>query len=648
MFFLLGCFGVVSYAQNDSLTRVLIEKADKEPIDTNKAIIYFRIYHLNKGSNPIIAREYISKARTILKDRIQTHPIAYFNSLIESSSISRALGNYNDALTFSNEAFKIADSLNNSMMTSVAYDEKGLLLMHVGDFKAAQECFLKEISIRKIRDPKDSAIFGTYNNLAIIYAQTGQMPKAEEYFRMALQNALKRNHLPSLGNGYNNVGVIKIMQGKFDSVMYYLEKGKEVRKKTNDIPNLSGSYNNIALYYKEKKQYPLALQYADTSLQLATKVQTKTELIEVLDTYYNIYESIGDYKNAFKYYKQRQEIVKEIQNNRIDKKMSEYESSFNLQKKQQELDESQNRLVIKEVEESKQKLKINLMVLVVILAVVGIFMVVSRNKKISRASKTISEQKQLIEEKHKDITDSINYAQKIQTALIVSENKLASRVDNVFVMFKPRDIVSGDFYWFSEKNGFKLLAVADCTGHGVPGAFMSMIGITLLNQIVNEKGITSPAEILNKLRDGIISSLNPTGEISEKRDGMDVALIAWNKQELIYAGANNTAVIVNKDEIIELKPNKQPVGLYEKQEPFTEQKLAMDNIASIYLFTDGIVDQFGGDQGKKVKMKLFKEWLNEIAVLDSVKQKEDLEKKFNNWKKNVEQTDDILVVGIKA
>jgi serine phosphatase RsbU (regulator of sigma subunit) len=646
--FFLGGIAANSLSQNDSLTRALIEKADKEPMDTLREIIFFRIYHLNKNSNPIIARQYVMKANEILRKNIKSHPRAYFNSLIECSVINRILGNYTDALPFINEAFKFADSLNNSALTANAYDEKGLLSMNIGDFKTAKECFLKEIRIRQIRDPKDSTIFGTYNNLAIIYAQTGEMPKAEEYFRLALQNALKLNHLYSLGNGYNNMGVIKIMQGKLDSVMYFLDKGKEIRQKLNDIPNLSGSYNNIALYYNEIKKYGMALNYADTAMQLANKVQTKTELIEVLDTYYKIYEKLDDYRNALRCYKQRQEILKEIQNKQIDKKMSEYESGFNLQKKQEELNQSKTQLLLKESEESKQKLKINLMVLMVLLSGVGIFMVINRNKKISSASKIISEQKQLIEEKHKDITDSINYAQKIQTALIVSEKTLSSKVDNVFVMFKPRDIVSGDFYWFGEKNDYKLLAVADCTGHGVPGAFMSMIGITLLNQIVGEKGITSPSAILNKLREGIISSLNQTSEEAGKRDGMDVSLIAWNKEELIYAGANNPCIVISNNEIIELKPNKQPVGLYEKQEPFTEQKIDLKTVDSIYLFTDGIVDQFGGSDNKKVKVKLFKEWLSEISTYNSARQKSELENKFSNWKKDIEQTDDILVIGIKA
>lgn len=647
--YIILCFAFVSAeAQNTARIDSLVKVADKEPTDTGKVQVYLRIYGLTKNTNPHIAKDYIEKSNALLKNNLKTHPRAYFNTLIECSFINRSMGNYNDALPYINRAFTFADSLNNSVLAATAYGEKGLLLMNVGDFAKAQECILKEISIRKIRDANDSSIYGAYNNIAIIYAQTGQMPKAEEYFRLALQTAIKINNFQGMGNGYNNLGVIKIMQGKLDSVMYYLEKGKAMRHKVNDVPHLSGSYNNYALYYKEIRKYPLALKYADTAYQLASSVAAQHELIEVLDTYYHLYESMGDYKSALKYYIQRQEILNQVQNKKIDRKVSEYQSSLDLKKKEEELNESKSQLLLKEEKESKQKLKINLMILVILLFCIGIFLVVNKNKKISVANKIISSQKQEIEEKHKDITDSINYAQRIQTSLIISERSLKMKVDNVFVMFKPRDIVSGDFYWFGEKNGYKLLAVADCTGHGVPGAFMSMIGITLLNQIVNEKGITSPAEILNKLREGVIFSLNQTNEEAGKRDGMDVSLIVWNKQELIYAGANNPCVVISNNEIMELKPDKQPVGLYEKQEPFTEQKVDLKTVDSIYLFTDGVVDQFGGPENKKVKIKLFKEWLGEIATFDSEKQKTELESRFNNWKKNTDQTDDVLVIGIKA
>jgi serine phosphatase RsbU (regulator of sigma subunit) len=325
-----------------------------------------------------------------------------------------------------------------------------------------------------------------------------------------------------------------------------------------------------------------------------------------------------------------------------------------------ELEKKENEIVAKDLEiaraaevEKKKNYVILATIVVLISLVIVVFSVLRSIKRVKAANSIISsqkrkveEQKRIIEEKHKDITDSINYAQKIQNALILSETTLASRLkNNAFVFFKPRDIVSGDFYWYSEKNGLKLLAVADCTGHGVPGAFMSMIGITLLNQIVNEKGITDTSEILNRLREGIITSLNQTNDESGKRDGMDIALIAWNENELMFSGANNPCVIVRGDEIIEIKPDKQPVGLYEKKNDFSQQKIVLEKNDSLYLFTDGIIDQFGGPKGKKVKLKTFKSWLQEVDISNGGKAT--LETQFNNWIHDTEQVDDILVIGIK-
>ncbi len=636
-------------------TDSLINLAESQKHDTLKLKYYWNIVSINSASNPLIAGQFVTKYRIICEENFRIYYHQYVGALIKLSQINREIGRLSEVVPLINSAMRIADSIGNKKIIASVYSEKGNLFINTGDLKSAQECFLKEIQLLKAVNVNDPDIYGVYNNLGIVYAQSNNLNKAEEYFKQALQFALKLNSYVSLGNCYNNIGIIRMMRGVMDSALYYVYKGKEYREKTNDQANLAGSYNNIASYYKIMKNYRLAIKFADTSYVIAEKIHSKNALTEVLQTYYEIYDEQGNFKEALRYYKERQEILQELQNENVDKKIAEYQSGYELEKKEKELNESKNQLLLKESEEEKQKLKINLLLVILILFGFGIFLVMNRNKKIRAANKIISdqkvkveEQKQIIEEKHKDITDSINYAQKIQTALIISERKLSAKVNNVFVMFKPRDIVSGDFYWYSEKNGYKLLAVADCTGHGVPGAFMSMIGITLLNQIVNEKGITSPASILNHLREGIISSLNPNGESSDKRDGMDISVIAWNQQHLFFSGANNPCIAICKGEIVDLKPDKQPVGLYERQSDFTEQKLQMDELDSIYLFTDGIVDQFGGTDGKKLKLKLFRQWLNEISMLNSLEQKTELETRLNNWMKNHEQIDDILVIGIKA
>lgn len=647
-------FATYSIGQK-SKTDSLIQLAENQNHDTLKLKYYWNIIGINASSNPLIAGQFVTKFKKICEENFAKYPKHYVDGLIKLSQINRELGRLSEVVPLINSAMRIADSLGNKRLIANVYSEKGNLYINTGDYKSAQECFLKDIQILKSINPNDPEIYGVYNNLGIVYAQSNNLNKAEEYFKQALQYALKLNNYVSLGNCYNNIGIIRMIKGVMDSSLYYVYKGKEYREKTNDQANLAGSYNNIASYYKIKKNYNLAAKFADTSYAIAVKIHSKQALIEVLQTYYEICDVQGNFKDALKYYKEKQLLTQELENENVEKKIAEYQGGYELEKKEKELNESKNQLLLKEAKEGKQKVKINLLIVILIVSVAGIVLVINRNKKISAANKIISdqkvkveEQKQIIEEKHKDITDSINYAQKIQTALIISENKLSAKVNNVFVMFKPRDIVSGDFYWYSEKNGYKLLAVADCTGHGVPGAFMSMIGITLLNQIVNEKGIVSPAEILNHLKEGIVSSLNPTGDISDKRDGMDISVIAWNNNELYFAGANNPCVAICNNELIDLKPDKQPVGLYEKNEKFTEQKLIMQGLQSIYLFTDGIVDQFGGTEGKKLKLKLFRQWLVEISGMNSIEQKHNLENKLINWMGKHEQIDDILVIGIKA
>ena len=217
---------------------------------------------------------------------------------------------------------------------------------------------------------------------------------------------------------------------------------------------------------------------------------------------------------------------------------------------------------------------------------------------------------------------------------------------NISIFFQPRDIVSGDFYWFSKQPSSTIFALADCTGHGVPGAFMSIIGINILNTIINEKGLKQPALILNELKNGIINSLNADAE-SDKKDGMDVALISFNQTELNFAGANQSVYILRNKELIELKGNKQPIGLSDNTKDFTEIKFNLLKNDRIILFSDGLVDQFGGQDGKKLKSKNLKLWLIDSADLSLEMQKELIAKKLNTFKENYEQTDDITLAIIE-
>jgi serine phosphatase RsbU (regulator of sigma subunit) len=272
-------------------------------------------------------------------------------------------------------------------------------------------------------------------------------------------------------------------------------------------------------------------------------------------------------------------------------------------------------------------------------------------------SNLVIKQNDVLSLKNKEIQESIRYARRIQRKLLKFDENVEALFPGSFVFYSPRDIVSGDFYWFSVKENKVFGACGDCTGHGIPGAFMCMIGITLLNEIVNEKHVEQPDEILNQLRSGIIKALKQTDDPGDSKDGMDISLVSFNKPKRIlqFAGANHNAIIIRNHSIIELKGDKQPVGIsYSAPKPFTLHEISVLEQDHLYLHTDGFPDQFGGagtgkkgKSGKKFKHKNLKNLLLEIHHLSAREQHEILQSRLKDWRGDIPQTDDVLVIGTR-
>lgn len=264
----------------------------------------------------------------------------------------------------------------------------------------------------------------------------------------------------------------------------------------------------------------------------------------------------------------------------------------------------------------------------------------------------VAERTKELAEKNRDITSSIEYAKRIQEAILPSKDLIYSKLKNAFILYKPKDIVSGDFYWFGERNNYKIIAVVDCTGHGVPGAFMSMIGHNLLNQIVSEKGLYKPGEILSELHKGVQAALKQGSNEINTNDGMDVSIVAINTdtREVLWAGAFRSLVIVNADGVIEKTDgNKYPVGgaQLDVDRVFTTHRKEVHKDDMIYMFSDGYADQFGGEKGKKFMVKRFYDVLLGIHQYGMTEQRNQLDNYFEEWRGLYEQVDDVLVVGIK-
>ncbi len=287
------------------------------------------------------------------------------------------------------------------------------------------------------------------------------------------------------------------------------------------------------------------------------------------------------------------------------------------------------------------------------------------NHVVEKAFHEIEEKNQKLEAAYKDIRDSINYARRIQQAILPNINDVYKALTQSFVYYKPKDIVSGDFYFFSEKNKKIMLGVADCTGHGVPGAFMSMIGHDILNQIIMEKGITSPSDVLDHLEASIRSALKQDMEDSEIKDGMDIAIISMESGArgseknstqlptlLQYSGAFRNLYLLRKDgtEVEEVRADKNSIGGMITGEPkkFSNHQIYLNKGDSFYLFSDGYCDQFGGPGGKKFMSRQFQKLLFGMRHLSMKEQEEALDKTFREWRGDLEQVDDILVIGVRV
>lgn len=379
----------------------------------------------------------------------------------------------------------------------------------------------------------------------------------------------------------------------------------------------------------------------------------------------SVYEKLGDYKNAYYYFTEEMTMRDSVRNEETYKLSQKHQARYEYEK-QHAADSIQfvNEQIINKEKIERQNAEIIAKENEQLALYGGLFLVVvfsgitynrfSKTRKqksvIEIQKREVEEQKDVIEEKHREITDSINYAERIQRAMMASNQMLSENLSAYFIYFNPKEAVSGDFYWAAKlPDGNFCLAVADSTGHGVPGAIMSILNIASLDKAVT-KGISNPAEILNETRALIIESLRNDGSSDGGKDGMDCSLVSFDLKtnSLNFALANNPLWICRNNEMIEFAPDKMPVGRHTNQDKsFTRQSFVAERGDMIYLFTDGYADQFGGPKGKKFKYASLKSLLPAIAHLPPAIQQQKLHEAFNSWKADLEQVDDVCIIGVR-
>lgn len=601
-------------------------------------------------------------------------------------------GDIKGALAFLQKSLLIEEKNNKQLNIGLVLNEIGLVYKDLGDIKQALLYFNRALKLNyplilgsKIN--KGHALI----NIGDVYFQQRDYESSLKYYKQGLKLFTEAKDLEGIALSYLHLGKVHEESGKQSDALSSFETSLTFYSEINNKEGKANAYSEIANLYSRIGQLEKALQYHNASLALLQELQIKygisTELTSVGDIFLKqnlltkaidyaeqsmkIANELGfpelkrnvvfllhktamgqkQYQKALNYYNRYLQLRDTILNDENSKLALRTQMEEEFMQKEQKLKEEQLLKDEKTKAEKKQQLIIIYSVSFSFIVVLILAFVILKNlRENKRKSIIITEQKKLVEDKNKDITDSINYAKKIQEALLPPKELKYELFPNAFILFQPRDIVSGDFYWFAAKNGKRIITAVDCTGHGVPGAFMSMIGNTFLNEIIMEKGITEPASILSELRHMVIKSLKQDGINAESKDGMDMALIAIDDKHdtLEFAGANNPLWIVRNGQCMEYTADKRPIGFFRgKGLPFTNHKIQLQKGDSVYLFTDGYADQFGGPKGKKFKYKQFQEILISIQNEPMLKQEEILYKRFYDWKGTLEQVDDVLVIGVK-
>jgi tetratricopeptide (TPR) repeat protein/serine phosphatase RsbU (regulator of sigma subunit) len=674
-------------------------------------------YYSDK-SNYKTAKQYYTKALVLYKKNGDKAGAAEaYNNV---GYINECLGETEQAFENYDKSLLIRESINDLKGTATTLNNIGYLFSMQGNQVKALDYFSKSLKIREQLKDKEG-IAHSLNNIGSIYQEQGDAEKAMEYHKRALklreeindrqgitysliniaylygdakkydqslacfEKSLKLSQ--QIGDKYTEAYTLNLMgnlyknMGAHDKSYDYYTRGLKLFTELNNVMGMSTGYSNMGGYYEQRHEIPKAISYYEKSLELGKETGYPTYVLNAAENLFKIYKKQNmpakalemhllytQMKDSISNEKTRKASLKSQFQNEYDRKEIEIKAQSKMEKETIEL---------KAAEEKKRQSMIIYFIAVGLVIVslfsVFIFRGLQQNKKanklILKQKEEVEQQKQIIEEKNhqveekqKEIIDSINYAKRIQRSLLPSDALLNGHLKDYFILFKPKDIVSGDFYWadsvltiHDDGHPQKLfyLVTADSTGHGVPGAIMSMLNIACLNEAMS-KGYTMPDEILFETRLRIIEHLKNDGSTDGGKDGMDCSLICFDfaNRKMIYSAANNPVWIARSAAgvgLIELPADKMPVGRHDKDQlPFTRHTVELQKGDVVYAITDGMPDQFGGPKGKKFMYRQLKDLLMSIAGLPMKQQREELAQAVDLWKGELEQVDDITIIGIRV
>ncbi len=616
------------------------------------------------------------------------------------------------AFSFFSKALVIDISLKLSKNLIDDYMHLGRVFASKGNIDKALEYLFKGEELAKKTTNKEQEADCLFR-IAVIYDRQDQPQKAITFCENAIVIQKEINDSAGMAYSYHRMGLCYEGIKKYDDALKYLELSFDIRKKIGAKAQYGASLNGIGLVYMDEGDYQKAilkfydaykywseandkegiviatgnlgelsvkmndddkaLKYFLESSKIADEIHALSFQKGTFRALAEIYYRKGNYKIAYDYFGKFSDLRDKLFSDENSQRMAQMQSQYGSEQKEQQIKLLTKEKQLQDSELGQKRFFLNATMIGGVLVLLLAFMFYNRYRLKQKANDSLQNAFQEIEEKNgklievynvleqnrdeivtknKEITDSIKYAKRLQEAILPTNDFISKLFPQSFVLYKPKDIVSGDFYWFEHWGDKKLFAAVDCTGHGVPGAFMSIVGYNQLNQAVNESGLSKPNLILNALNKGITKSLKQTLEGSTVKDGMDIALCAFDetKNTLEYSGAYNSLWLIRKNNLIEIKADKKPIGVFlgEELKPFTNHEIQLEKGDTVYVFTDGFADQFGGPKGKKFKYKPLQQILLDNQHLSMQDQKELLDSIIEKWKGTLEQVDDILIIGIRV
>lgn len=610
--------------------------------------------------------------------------------------------NHDTSKLFAESALKLSEKLNYKPGTAYAKMIIAILYQNEGYYKESLEYLLQSLQITE--ELKDISMEAkVYNLIGNLYSMQAQREKGLEYYKKALSKSrlaktenVEAVVLGNIGNYYyykafnyklqkwdeqvlkkansyydsslvikqkvkdntgiistlNNMGLISIEMSDFENAKKNLTKAIEIADRLDDKANKVYTTANLGRMSAREKKYQEAIDYFDKATEIALEIDDRASLSDIDATLSEMYAEMKNYEKAYEYYVRYSNLKDSMINESSGKQIAEMNAKYESEKKQKEIELITKNNEIQALELNKNKLWIWMLVVAVLLvfSLAGLFY--NRSKLKQKANVLLEHRNTEITQQKKEITDSINYAKRIQESILPPNEHWQKLLPESFIFYKPKDIVSGDFYWIEQKNEIVCFAAVDCTGHGVPGALMSVVGFNLLTQAVNEMNLTQPSDILKHLDAGVTRTLRQSNEGKGVKDGMDLSLCSLNKEtfELQYAGAFNSLYYISNGVFNEIKADKFPIGvnLDGVVDDYTNHTIQLQKGDAVYLFSDGFADQFGGAKGKKYKYNQLKQLLISIQTLPIDEQKNNIERAFEDWKGNLEQIDDVLLIGVRV